>query len=816
MPSLKDATTPRDTSNLVPIAPATLKAPPPVNQSADPEFSSLSLAPIPPILGTSTDASRQFYRQSVSQVRMPVLPTQSLIAVGAQAKSIAEQVVAAAGTIFLNMPTIFEVAGSPASLGSGFNVTLAPELNNTVFAGPPTAPATVSLDGSGQVGSNGSSSAVSTGSQLLSQAGDIGFFGVSQGPNTRTWTPTTPWSQDDEQSSGSPTNSFFYSMSATNLLATTYAGTGSFNANTPWNAVAAFFKSTGTAPSIVSHVGGSTGSSSTMSSLEITITGVSEGDLIVCIAYNNNAAAADITDSQLNLYETAGASTAATGQETIGIYYTIATATGTLVVTISNYVGGHLANTNIAGEVYDVMAPGGSSISAIPTFRRLVLADLPSAVTSPNFSAIGAGTNTNALVVGSGGSLSTTGSGTIAATSVPFSGIASGTNGAAAMTVGSGATLGASGSGVINATQINGVSITGTPTSGQVPTASSGTAAVWATPSSGGTIGGTISSPCLVGASGADTLSNIPGSVADFTNGLISLAPTGTGVPLALTGDAHSSNIFNAFVNGGGSPVVYLDASGNLNLRTAGLYDSTGSLGTNTYVLSSTGSQIKWVAAGGSGVTSLNSLTGVLSITAGSNITVTPSGSSIEISATGGSGSAVGTNVWDNRYPPNTNTSGFKNFSIAWLLPASFLKNTCNSFRFGFSFCDGTASVSIGQMLVVQCTAGTTTVISTTAVTIGGNASPTLTGTNSFQQFTDTIALAVSNSYDYYFMLYFNNSGTVNMPDSATASSADTEAMAYASVDASGNQLTTWATTIPVAIATSSTIYGDPIAVVVS
>jgi hypothetical protein len=65
-------------------------------------------------------------------------------------------------------------------------------------------------------------------------------------------------------------------------------------------------------------------------------------------------------------------------------------------------------------------------------------------------------------------------------------------------------------------------------------------------------------------------------------------------------------------------------------------------------------------------------------------------------------------------------------------------------------------------------------------------------------------------------MLYFNNSGTVNMPDSATASAANTEAMAYAAVDASGNQLSTWAVTIPSGIATSSTIYGDPVAVVVS
>jgi hypothetical protein len=193
---------------------------------------------------------------------------------------------------------------------------------------------------------------------LLSQTGDIGFFGISQGPNTRTLTPASPWTTDDEQSSGSPTNSFFYSLSATNLLQTTYAGTGNFNANTPWNAVAAFFKSTGTPPTIVSHVGGSTGSS-LASSLQITITGVTVGDFIAVIAYNNNGVAAVITDSQLNSYSLAGASTAVTGQQTIGIFSTAATATGTLVVSITNEVGGVPATTNMSGEVYDVATPGG-------------------------------------------------------------------------------------------------------------------------------------------------------------------------------------------------------------------------------------------------------------------------------------------------------------------------------------------------------------------------------------------------------------------------------------------------------------------------
>src|ERR1700723_408053 len=55
-----------------------------LNDSADPEYSSLAIAPIPPVLGTSTDASRQFYRRGVSQIRMFPLPAASALAQGAQ------------------------------------------------------------------------------------------------------------------------------------------------------------------------------------------------------------------------------------------------------------------------------------------------------------------------------------------------------------------------------------------------------------------------------------------------------------------------------------------------------------------------------------------------------------------------------------------------------------------------------------------------------------------------------------------------------------------------------------------------------------
>ncbi len=57
-----------------------------------------------------------------------------------------------------------------------------------------------------------------------------------------------------------------------------------------------------------------------------------------------------------------------------------------------------------------------------------------------------------------------------------------------------------------------------------------------------------------------------------------------------------------------------------------------------------------WAAfsgGGGSGVASLNSLTGALSIAAGSNITVTPSGSTITIAASGGGGGGSSTLAGD-------------------------------------------------------------------------------------------------------------------------------------------------------------------------
>ncbi len=60
-----------------------------------------------------------------------------------------------------------------------------------------------------------------------------------------------------------------------------------------------------------------------------------------------------------------------------------------------------------------------------------------------------------------------------------FSSLTGGTNTAAAMVLGTGSSLTVSGSGTNNATSIGGITVTGTPSVGYIPTATSGSAATW-------------------------------------------------------------------------------------------------------------------------------------------------------------------------------------------------------------------------------------------------------------------------------------------------------------------------------------------------
>src|SRR6267142_2482427 len=99
-----------------------------------------------------------------------------------------------------------------------------------------------------------------------------------------------------------------------------------------------------------------------------------------------------------------------------------------------------------------VFAGPTTGAPSTPTFRPLVLADLPAGI-SVTFANVLAGTNANALAIGTGGSLVATGSGAITATSVPFSGVAAGTN-TSALVIGSAGSLSVGGTGTISATGV--------------------------------------------------------------------------------------------------------------------------------------------------------------------------------------------------------------------------------------------------------------------------------------------------------------------------------------------------------------------------
>lgn len=630
MPSLKDATQPRDTSNLVPLVSAPSQAPPVLNASADPEFSALALAPIPPVLGTDTDAARQFYRGGVSQIRMSPLPIQSKIAAGAAASSNAIAVVAAAvgtGAISLGMPSIFAVAGSPAELGGGFVVSLVPELANTVFAGPPEPSGSVTVDGFNS--NTGATSNVTTGDVTTTAANDfcISAF-IDPNPNARTLTGGGGWTQDENsfiQYSGSPTSSFhILTQHRFEATPSVVDGSGNISQAENWAAVLACFSPlAGYTPAILQLAAGPVSNINTAASQTATFANpTSMGSTIVVVWTITGTGTYTITDSQGNSYTTVvSVANSLDNAAQIAISYAPVITPGSTTVTLTSVSAGATSMTLI---IYEVSNLQNLATSAIPTFRHLVLADLPAGI-EVNFSGLLGGTNVNALVIGSGGSLV------------------------------------ASGGGVIAATSVGGITVTGTPTSGQVLTATSGTAADWQTPGGGG--GGS--------SAGAAIWPQMPGTVAS---------------------------------------------------------DNTGNSG----------------------------------------------------------------------------------YSVIWRMPATFLMNACSTWRFGFCFAPGAGSIVVGGMEVIQATAGTTTIITSVPVTIGSSLTPSLTGSGSFMQFTDTISLAVNASYDYYFAIYYT-SGTVNFQQSSWDGN-----MPYSSFEQSGNQLTAWASALPGGISGSSTVYGNPIALVVS
>ncbi len=168
--------------------------------------------------------------------------------------------------------------------------------------------------------------------------------------------------------------------------------------------------------------------------------------------------------------------------------------------------------------------------------------------------------------------------------------------------------------------KVNGVAVTGTPSSGQVITASSSTAAAWATPSGGG---GAVSS--VFGRTGAVTATSGDYTAAEVTN----TADKSSGSTQTFTGDISAPAVIASGLSGATSASRYVGA-------TSSGAPTSGTFATGDFVIDETG--IIWVCSA-SGTPGTWSRIGATQLIAGSGVSLSSGGTTesptITVTATG-------------------------------------------------------------------------------------------------------------------------------------------------------------------------------------
>lgn len=188
-----------------------------------------------------------------------------------------------------------------------------------------------------------------------------------------------------------------------------------------------------------------------------------------------------------------------------------------------------------------------------------------------------------------------------------------------------------------------------------------------------------------------------------------------------------------------------------------------------------------------------------LNFLTGFTVTDNPGNTSTDISLTG-SGAAIGADAYCPANPTfSTSTSTLANKTIISLLPAAFLKNGGNSIKIGMQATGGT-TIQIGQMSLFKCAAGTTTVLTTTGVNIGGNSTPIVNFPGTV--YTDAISVVIDATHDYYFGVYITSGGLLACTGTTYAGSA---AWPFASQQFSGNNLLL--TTVPPMTSTTTLVW---------
>jgi hypothetical protein len=101
----------------------------------------------------------------------------------------------------------------------------------------------------------------------------------------------------------------------------------------------------------------------------------------------------------------------------------------------------------------------------------------------------------------------------------------------------------------------------------------------------------------------------------------------------------------------------------------------------------------------------------------------------------------------------NASSAAWRNITIFYKLEGLPLLATPSSFALRLKFAAG--SPEIGAMKILRTLQGSTSVLDSTTVTIGGVSNPTLTTPTNVV--TDSIAVALDREHDYSFAIYFSD-----------------------------------------------------------
>ena len=315
------------------------------------------------------------------------------------------------------------------------------------------------------------------------------------------------------------------------------------------------------------------------------------------------------------------------------------------------------SGTNNATSIAGITITGTPTTGYVPTATSSSTATWQAPTGTSAFSSLTSGTNATAtMIVGTGASLTVSGTGAINATAVDgvtitgtpsvgyvatatsgttatwqaqaggsgFAAITAGTNTSAAMVLGTGSSLSYSGSGTNNASSVQGVAISGTPTAGMIPLATSGTAAVWTQPASG---------------SAALTFTSIPDGTCQAADGGTTITTTGATLP---AGSAISIGVPAGFTGSAIKGVV--TASNTVTVSACNLTGATLTITSGTYQASAGLGGGGGGGGGGDAITSPNATLAVGGTSANTTLDVScgPSGA---LNCTGGSGLDANTAV---------------------------------------------------------------------------------------------------------------------------------------------------------------------------